>query len=205
MPTVREIFLLDIQAIATDNGAKVSSDSLGMAAMEIFQARFDWHIVWLVSNLIITAPTIQSSPPSSQSQSRTPSPSLSPSPTPRSAFSDVIRTGHKIRERHHMSLFTSTGDMPLHYPHNFGRPAAGDIFVHAGGSFETQTWMRTAYGVWSAVSDGQPHPCLPDHRLYRASPDDRPRWIHKNTVATYKSRKKQLRACELHPSDIDLC
>ena len=41
MPTVREIFLLDIQAIATDNGAKVSSDSLGMAAMEIFQARFD--------------------------------------------------------------------------------------------------------------------------------------------------------------------
>jgi hypothetical protein len=165
-----------------------------------FLLDFTNPLLWLGSSSDSNAPSDLSQPPHSQSQTA----SLSPTPTPKSTSSDVVCTAYKIRERHHMTLFTSTGYRPIQYPHSFGRPATGDIFVHAGDTFQTQTWMRTVDGVWSAVQEGQSHPSLPDHRLYRRSADDRPRWVHKNTVSTYKSRQKRHRLCELYKSDTNV-
>lgn len=112
----------------------------------------------------------------------------------------VTRKVYKIRDMYLMAMFSSSGDHAIVYPFysGFPKPSDGDLYVHTwGANPDTQVWARVE-GIWKEGRSEMQHPYMPSHRLYRSSEDDRYRWVHKNTITTYKSQQKRLRrACKL--------
>jgi hypothetical protein len=125
-----------------------------------------------------------------------------PPPVPSSSHQlKVAKTIQKVRDQQYMSLFSSSGDHPLRYPctPGTGRPDIGDLYTHTWGEGpEIQMWSREGDSLWKEVNEGHTHPQLPDHRLYKGSGGERIRWVHKKTVATYKSRVKKQSFSPVH-------
>lgn len=97
----------------------------------------------------------------------------------------------------HMALYNSNGEHPLRYPiiTGFGPPLnPGDLYVHRWGAEPAvQIWARVD-GIWREVQDGFSHPTIDTHCLYSDSEGRyHTRWVHRDTVASYRSKKKRQR------------
>lgn len=94
-----------------------------------------------------------------------------------------------------MARYNSSGEHPLRYPiiAGFGPPLnPGDLYIHQWGAVPVvQMWVRVD-GLWREVRDGYSHPTIDTHCLYSDNHGvgRRVRWVHKDTVASYKSKKK---------------
>jgi hypothetical protein len=143
---------------------------------------------------------LTSSPPSSSRLTPLP---LSRSPTPKTTLPEFKQWVHKVRDQHYMTLYSSSSDRSISHPYDVGKPDIGDIFLHKGGEV-VRLWVLDIDGVWGTVQDGDFHPSLPDHRLYRASENNRPRWIHKKTVGTYRSRGKRYKCMSLNSVSVNI-
>lgn len=132
--------------------------------------------------------------------------SQSPSPVAAGAVSTPPipnRTFYKIRDKTYMSLFNSTDEYALVYPSLMStsfRAVPGDLYVHTwGADSENQIWAYLGGEKWKRVENGSLHPNMPTHCLYRDSKNDRPRWVSRKTMSTYKCRNKA-RYCSLFSS-----
>ena len=123
-------------------------------------------------------------------------PSSSPSAPPSLSFplseKSYVRHSRKIRGQAGgiYGWFESEDVNPLSKPPSIKGIIPNDLFIH-NVSGEIQIWLWTAKGDWRHVIVGEPHPLLPTHCLIINN--GKPRWVTRQTVATYACRGKRVR------------
>lgn len=75
-----------------------------------------------------------------------------------------------------------------------------DLLVNKLGSGEIRIWLWTADGDWRPINIGEQHPLLPTH--YLIINNGKPRWVTRQTVATYACRVKHV-CFKPEPSSIE--
>ncbi|OBZ66265.1 hypothetical protein A0H81_13762 [Grifola frondosa] len=66
----------------------------------------------------------------------------------------------------------------------------GDLFLHTHQDGSRQIWIRTYTPDWVPVKEEHPHPSLTKYVL-RILANGEPRWVTRQTMATYKGRERK--------------
>lgn len=135
---------------------------------------------------LLSLPSISPSPPAPS----TPHASLSLAP---SGGKSYIRNSRKIRGQTGSiyGWFESEDTNSLAKPPSIKEVIPNDLFIHKPLSGEVQIWLWTTEGVWRPIKVGELHPFLPTHCLIINN--GKPRWVTRQTVATYACRGKTVR------------